>query len=273
MTITPIEPTEAPGAFDQHDAQIVQYLGLNPANPAHRAAVAVARTYNLDPVLKHVIVIPKGGVYITRDGLLHVAHRSGQLDGIVVEQDPTLIDGEWVAKVTVHRKDMRHGFTYVGRYPANGSNKQYAPEMAMKAAEAHALRRAFDVTGIPAIDEQRPPTEHHEPQNARERLRAAAEATLPDVTDAEIVEAETDIEIIEGQAELPVAAHITPKQSKRLHALCNDLGLDRDAKLAGIAKIIGRDVESSNDLTPDEASEVIDSLVQALEARQAEADA
>jgi hypothetical protein len=138
--------------------KVLDYLGLNPNDPRSQAVVAVAQRYDLDPLLKHVIVIPKGGVYITRDGLLHVAHRSGQLDGIVVEQEPTLSeDGkEWTCRVTVYRKDMRHGFTFPGRYPANGGNRDYPQEMALKAAEAHALRRAFDVTGLPALDEQRP---------------------------------------------------------------------------------------------------------------------
>ena len=138
--------------------KVLSYLGLNPEDPRSQAVVAVAQRYDLDPLLKHVIVIPKGGVYITRDGLLHVAHRSGQLDGIVVEQEPTLSeDGrEWVARVSVYRKDMGHPFTFPGRYPVNGGNRDYAQEMALKAAEAHALRRAFDVTGLPALDEQRP---------------------------------------------------------------------------------------------------------------------
>lgn len=145
------------GAFDERDENLIRYLGLNPNKPEDRAAVAVCRQYGFDPILKHVVVIPRSGVYITRDGLLHVAHRSGQLDGIVVEHDPSLNEnGEWVAKVSVYRKDMTHPFTFPGRYPANGSNKQYAPEMALKAAEAHALRRAFDITGLPTLDEQRP---------------------------------------------------------------------------------------------------------------------
>lgn len=138
--------------------KVLSYLGLNPDDPRSQAVVAVAQRYDLDPLLKHVIVIPKGGVYITRDGLLHVAHRSGQLDGIVVEQEPTLSeDGkEWVSRVSVYRKDMRHPFTFPGRYSVTGGNREYAQEMSLKAAEAHALRRAFDVTGLPAIDEQRP---------------------------------------------------------------------------------------------------------------------
>jgi hypothetical protein len=146
------------GAFDERDTNLVRYLGLNPQKPEDRAVVAVCRHYGFDPVLKHVVVIPRSGVYITRDGLLHVAHRSGQLDGIMVVQDPTFDTerNEWYAKVSVYRKDMSHPFTFPGRYPANGSNKQYAPEMALKAAEAHALRRAFDITGLPTLDEQRP---------------------------------------------------------------------------------------------------------------------
>lgn len=168
------------GAFDARDIRILQYLGLNPGDPRSSAVVAVARAYDLDPVLRHVIVIPGGGVYITRDGLLHVAHKSGQLDGIVVEQEPTLSeDGrEWVARVTVYRKDMRHGFTYPGRYPVNGKNAKYAQEMALKAAEVHALRRAFSITGLPILEEQRP-----EPER-----RVTVEDLEP--TDGELIEGE-----------------------------------------------------------------------------------
>jgi hypothetical protein len=154
VTKAEIAQTPQMGAFDQRDEGLVRYLGLDPRKPEDRAAVAVCRHYGFDPLLKHVVVIPRSGVYITRDGLLNVAHRSGQLDGIVVEQDPVLDGDQWVARVTVYRKDMTHGFTFPGRYPANGSNKQYAPEMALKAAEAHALRRAFDIGGLPVLDEQ-----------------------------------------------------------------------------------------------------------------------
>lgn len=178
------------GAYDPMDQKVLEYLGLNPNNPADRAAVAVCRTYDLDPVLKHVVVIPKGGVYITRDGLLHVAHKSGQLDGIVVEQEPTRDPdtGEWVAKVSVYRKDMSHPFTYTGRYPASGSNKQYAPEMATKAAEAHALRRAFSVVGLPAFEEQRPETTVRQASPLSEALAGEKINTeTGEIEDAEIV--------------------------------------------------------------------------------------
>ena len=192
-------PRAEMGAFDQNDEQLINYLGLNPRDPKSRAVVAVCRRYSFDPLLKHVIVIPKGGVYVTRDGLLNAAHRSGQFDGMVVEQDPTLDErtGEWVAKVSVYRKDMRHPFTYPGRYPAKGGNAQYAPEMALKCAEAHALRRAFDITGLPTLDEQkaeqaRTPQAAPVPQFTRAESEPAADEETGDVLDAEALDVPTE---------------------------------------------------------------------------------
>jgi hypothetical protein len=137
-----------------NDKAIAKYLGLNYEDPRTHAVLAVCQRYDLDPILKHVIVIPKGGAYITRDGLLHVAHRSGQLDGIVLEEQGIDIDAaEHWAIVAVYRKDMSHPFRYRGRYPLAGSNKAYGPEMAIKCAEAMSLRRAFDVTALPVLEE------------------------------------------------------------------------------------------------------------------------
>lgn len=167
--------------------KVLAYLGLNPDDPRSQAVVAVAQRYDLDPLLKHVIVIPKGGVYITRDGLLHVAHRSGQLDGIVVEQEPTLSEDkrEWVSRVSVYRKDMGHPFTFPGRYAVAGSNRDYAQEMSLKAAEAHALRRAFDVTGLPTLAEQRPAGA---PESSGLASALGDQPGEDDVTDGELVD-------------------------------------------------------------------------------------
>lgn len=275
--------TEEPmGAFSPEDEQLVSYLGLNPRDPKSRAVVAVCRRYSFDPVLKHVIVIPKGGVYITRDGLLNAAHRSGQFDGMVVEQDPVLDErsGEWVAKVSVYRKDMRFPFTYPGRYPAKGGNQQYAPEMALKCAEAHALRRAFDITGLPTLDEQKAddarqpsrrsaPTPQFTQQQPERPERPRPQEQQPvDVTDAEVVE----------DADDPAQARITDTQRRAMFASFSDAGFDTDARSAEgktarldyIAKVIGRQIDSTNDLSQAEASEVIDALK--TDAQQGDAD-
>lgn len=126
---------------------ILEAVGIKANDPVHQAALLACETYDLDPLRKEVIVIPRSGPYVTRDGYLRVAHRSGHLDGIVVLEEsetPT----HWEAKVAVHRKDMSHPFTYVGRYPKGGTNKQYGREMAITRAERTALARAFPVSGL-----------------------------------------------------------------------------------------------------------------------------
>jgi hypothetical protein len=127
---------------------ILQAVGIDPNSPQSQAALLVCDKYELDPLLKHVVVIPGGkGVYITRDGLLHVAHKSGQLDGMEITETGETDTHLW-AICSVYRKDMSRPFTYRGRYPKTGKNGAYLEEMAIKCAEVMALRRAFSVTGI-----------------------------------------------------------------------------------------------------------------------------
>jgi len=130
---------------------VLRSLKLNPADPATQAMLLVCERFGLDAILKHIVLI-EGRPYVTRDGYLHVAHRSGQLDGLEVIETGESPD-EWFAVVAVYRKDMSRPFQYRGRYPKNGGNKKYGPEMAIKVAEVMALRRAFDVAGIGSADE------------------------------------------------------------------------------------------------------------------------
>ncbi len=132
---------------------VLTALGLNPNSPNTHALLLVCERYNLDPLLKHMVLI-KTNPYVTRDGYLAIAHRSGQFDGMeVLEQGET--PTHFTAKVAVYRRDMGRPFSYVGRFPkSKDMAKEYGPEMAVKVAEVQALRRAFNVTGIGAADEQ-----------------------------------------------------------------------------------------------------------------------
>lgn len=131
---------------------VLRSLKLNPQDPATQAMLLVCDRFGLDPILKHIVLI-EGRPYVTRDGYLHVAHRSGQLDGLeVIDCGDT--DQEWWAVVAVYRKDMSRPFQYRGRYPKKGGNSKYGPEMAIKVAEVMALRRAFDVAGLGSADEK-----------------------------------------------------------------------------------------------------------------------
>ena len=105
----------------------------------------------LDLRLGHVVILD-GQPYVTRDGLVAVAHATGELDGLeVVDEGET--DAGWWARVSVHRRGYGHPFTYRGRYSRHAAHRHVGPEMAVKCAEAAALRRAFDVA-VPTLDER-----------------------------------------------------------------------------------------------------------------------
>ena len=130
-------------AFDEN--RILSALKMDARDPNVQALVLVCQRYDLDPLLKHAVLI-SGTLYVTRDGLLHVAHASKDFDGIQVEmleESPT----HYIARCSVWRKSMSRPFIYQGRYPKSGRMAaQYGPEMAEKVAESRALRRAFDVS-------------------------------------------------------------------------------------------------------------------------------
>lgn len=155
MTLAPVPVsgvlTERPTSEALNQA-LIQAVGFDKLSAAMRElALAIASRYGLDPMLKHLVMV-EGKPYITRDGLLHVAHRSGVFDGIEVTR-PVLEAGYWRTVCTVYRKDFSRPFVYPGRYPASGGNARYAEEMAIKVGEVMCLRRAFDVSA-PVIEER-----------------------------------------------------------------------------------------------------------------------
>lgn len=155
MTVSSIE--QVPVSY----GKVLAHLGLKPDDPRSQAVVLVCQRYSLDPVLKHVLLV-EGQVYVTRDGLLHIAHSSGQLDGMEVEEAHLSDDGtEWLSRASVYRKDMARPFSLSGRYP---KGKKNAKEMAEKVAVARTLRHAFDVA-IATDDERQ--AETSEPQRPR----------------------------------------------------------------------------------------------------------
>ena len=112
-------------------------------------ALNICRRYGFDPLLKHIVFI-SGALYVTRDGLIHLAHSSGQFDGIEVsaERDDS---GKWTAIARVYRRDMTRPFAYSAYQPEHENTRsiawQKAPRaMTIKCAEVMALRRAFDVS-------------------------------------------------------------------------------------------------------------------------------
>jgi hypothetical protein len=164
---------------------LLRAVGFDKLSPEQRAlALQIADRYELDPLLKHLVMI-EGRPYITRDGLLHVAHRSGKLDGIETSE-AAIVDGFWRASCSVYRKDMSRPFTYTGRYPTSGGNQKFAPEMAVKVAEVMALRRAFDVAA-PVAEER-----WDIPQGVEVPSASAAQPSLAERAAAKRAELETE---------------------------------------------------------------------------------
>ena len=91
------------------DLALLKAVGLDKAAPEQRQlAISIAERYELDLLLKHLVLI-EGRPYLTRDALLHIAHRSGQFDGIGTTT-PEVVGDEWRCTATVWRKDMSHPF-------------------------------------------------------------------------------------------------------------------------------------------------------------------
>lgn len=123
-----------------------------------------ARKLGLDPSLKQIWCVKNlnkpdqpAQIYASRDGLVAIAHRSGQFDGME-SGVRTNEAGEVVgAYCRIWRKDMGHPFEVEilrGEYDTLKNLWLSKPAtMSVKVAEAHCLRRAFDICGVYTPDE------------------------------------------------------------------------------------------------------------------------
>ncbi len=120
----------------------------------------LANRYQLDPFSKQIWLVKYGDspaqIFCGRDGYLAIAHRSGVFDGMDAgaDKDP---EGQLYGWCKVWRKDMSHPFevrVYASEY-STGKNlwKDKPRTMIQKVAEAHALRRAFSISGLYSPEE------------------------------------------------------------------------------------------------------------------------
>lgn len=112
------------------------------------------------------------------------------------------------------------------------------------------------------VDVQPPPVEQPK-RTARRRNTAPVAAPIhpPRAPETVADDPEPDFEEAQLPEPEPAPEGITKAQSAKLHALYNANGLaDRDERMAFTCGLIGRDIASSNDLTKDEASHLIDHL-------------
>ncbi|MFN3387181.1 MAG: RecT family recombinase [Candidatus Thermochlorobacter sp.] len=148
-----------------------------------------ARKYDLDPLLSEIWMLRLEGratIKVSRDGFLKIAHKSGVFDGMETETVRDERGNVIKAVCKVYRKDMSRPFVYEAHMaefnnPNSRSWKKYPISMLIKVAEANALKRAFQVSGVIAADdtaEEERQSNHQVGQDYRDELRAAF-ATLP----------------------------------------------------------------------------------------------
>lgn len=150
--------------------------------------LGVAKQLGLNPLTKEIYFVPRrtqvNGQWIEkveplcgRDGFLAIAHRSGFFNGMnttyQLKEVPVLRNNEWVGVnqlvgiCEVYRTDMLHPFRVevsYDEYVAYGTDKngnkyitkfwaEKPKTMLMKVAESQALRKAFNISGLYAIEE------------------------------------------------------------------------------------------------------------------------
>ena len=162
------------GEVLRSDRDVLRYLGLDPSEASTVALFRLAARYGLDPLLRQVEVLDtKQGprAYISRDGYLALAHRTGELRGIRTVEE---YEGEtgWRAVVEVLTVD---GGVYTDSAGCGRTEPQVIRggvdglRMAIARAERRALKRAF--SALPAQ------TEDDEPN--LELKESAGEVTTP----------------------------------------------------------------------------------------------
>lgn len=205
-------------------------------------ALVVAQKYGLDPLLRHVVLIPGGrngryNVYITRDGLLHVAHASGRAWSLEVGE-PERRENPYTGKPDIYlkgrlrvvdqegREQVFEGGVWFSEYAQKGGAWSTHPAaMHRKALEVYLLRRAFDVA----------------------------------LTSVEEVGVEVPAGPVPVEA-LPPEKPITREQMARIAALAQRVGMEREELRAFAVRVAEREVGSARELTQLEADLVIEAL-------------
>src|SRR5207344_1659360 len=176
--------------FRPDPERAMQALGLHPSNPLTHAALLLANTYGLDPVLGHIKIIPGKGnqpatIWITRDGYLFKALQHpdwGGLDTVKEDDGGGPPDGTYFIEVICRRKGFPDavGRAWYKWRQAKGSCGHYidenADEMCLQRAERRALRRQFPLS----IFEAGVSVEDGEPQPAPEPVVEVARMVNPD---------------------------------------------------------------------------------------------
>ncbi len=147
--------TASPATYDPEKLQLIRDMFAKGATDSEfKLFIEMSLALGLNPLKREIWLVKYGDnpaqIFVGRDGLLTIAHRSGQFDGM---HAGTRKDGdELVGWCRVYRRDMTHPFeveVYEKEY-TTGRNlwKDKPRTMIQKVAEAQCLRRAFSISGV-----------------------------------------------------------------------------------------------------------------------------
>lgn len=115
--------------------QVVELMGFKGTPQQTTLLFQLAEHYQLDPLTKEISLIPGKGPFIGVWGRLHVAHRSGKLDGLEMD-DEFETDRHYCCRVVVWRKDQgRPAAKVIGRV-----GKHEKKDWPLEIARARGLR-------------------------------------------------------------------------------------------------------------------------------------
>lgn len=125
--------------------EVLSLLGISGPSNHIELLFQLGEKYQLDILTKEITLIPKKGPFIGVWGRLHIAHRSGKLDGLEMD-DEWETDKHYCVRVIVWRRDMgRPAAKVIGRVGKHEGSKKddgtFVPkEWPMEIARARGLR-------------------------------------------------------------------------------------------------------------------------------------
>lgn len=128
----------------ERQREVVELMGLKGSDTHISLLFQLAEHYSLDVKLKEITLIPSKGPFIGVWGRIHIAQRSGMLDGFEAD-DEWHTDGLYHVRCVVWRKDQSHPAAKVIGRVRDTERKDWPWEIARARALRAALGYAFNI--------------------------------------------------------------------------------------------------------------------------------
>jgi len=232
----------------------------------------VCESLNLNPLTQPFEYINLNGklrLYAKRDCTDQLRRRD-KINIQIVSRE--VIDGVYVVTARASTPDGRVDES-VGAVAVEGLKGEARANAVMKAETKAKRRVTLSICGLGVLDETEveaipaaTPTQTPTP------TPIPIPAPAPDPAPAPAATQEPEPESEPTPEPTPVAPSvITKKQLRHIHALCGDLGLSREERLAITREVVGRPVSSALELSQEEASDLIERLSIMLSERESTA--